>query len=79
MLQHSYIKLIIFPHFVFFTDFDGDDYITSNDLRELITRLTGDQQLTADEMQQLINDVSENKIISTDKLTMYILTKEPSL
>lgn len=47
-------------------DFDGDDYITSGDLRQLITRLTGDQQLSSDEMQQLINDILKEADLDDD-------------
>ncbi len=44
-------------------DFDGDDMISENDLKEVIRKLTGEQQqLTDEDMKQLIDNVS---IIST--------------
>ena len=39
-------------------DFDGDDMISSTDLKEVINRLTGqDHLLTEEQMQQLIDNV----------------------
>ena len=40
-------------------DFDGDDMISSADLKEVINRLTGlDHLLSEEQMQQLIDNVS---------------------
>lgn len=39
-------------------DFDGDDMISSSDLKTVITRLTGENSLNDEEMQQLIDSVS---------------------
>ena len=39
-------------------DFDGDDMISSTDLKEVINRLTGDENtLSEEQMQQLIDNV----------------------
>ena len=38
-------------------DFDEDDMISSDDLKEVVDRLTGDQKLSESEMQQLIDNV----------------------
>ena len=41
-----------------FSDFDGDDLISDEDLRNVIECLTGANKLTDDEMKQLIDNVS---------------------
>ena len=40
-----------------YVDFDGDDMISKDDLRQVIQRLTGEQQLSDDDMEQLIKNV----------------------
>ena len=39
-------------------DFDGDDMISSADLRDVIDCLTGEQKLSEEDMEQLIDNVS---------------------
>lgn len=39
------------------SDFDEDDMISDQDLKEVVDRLTGEQKLSKDEMQQLIDNV----------------------
>ena len=44
--------------FILLLDFDSDDMISSNDLREMINRLTGEEELSETDMNQLIENVS---------------------
>lgn len=48
-------------------DFDGDDVISSDDLKQVINRLTGDQQLSPDDMNQLIQNVFEEADLDDDE------------
>ncbi len=41
-----------------FTDFDGDDMISTDDLRQVINRLTGEPGLDDNEMQQVLDNIS---------------------
>ncbi|KAK7100973.1 calcium and integrin-binding protein 1-like [Littorina saxatilis] len=48
-------------------DFDGDDMISSNDLKEVINRLTGDDNaFTEGEMQLLIDNILEESDLDVD-------------
>ena len=54
LAQQHYTELVLFV-----VDFDGDDMISSADLKEVINRLTGADNLLEEEMmQQLIDNVS---------------------
>ncbi|XP_013404296.1 calcium and integrin-binding protein 1 isoform X3 [Lingula anatina] len=48
-------------------DFDEDDMISSNDLKEVIDRLTGEQRLGEEDMQQLIDNMFRAIDIDGDK------------
>jgi len=39
------------------TDFDGDDMLGENDLREAVKRLTGPDQLAQFELNQLVQNI----------------------
>ncbi|KAK7100069.1 calcium and integrin-binding protein 1-like [Littorina saxatilis] len=48
-------------------DFDGDDMLSSADLKELISRLTGeDNALNEEQMQQLIDNILEEADLDDD-------------
>lgn len=47
-------------------DFDEDDMISSDDLKEVVDRLTGDQKLNENEMQQLIDNILEEADLDDD-------------
>lgn len=47
------------------SDFDEDDMISDQDLKEVVDRLTGEQKLSKDEMQQLIDNVGITCKITT--------------
>lgn len=41
-------------------DFDEDDYIGYEDIKELVNRQTGEETLTAMDLERLIDNVSKN-------------------
>ncbi|KAK3090178.1 hypothetical protein FSP39_009805 [Pinctada imbricata] len=47
-------------------DFDEDDVISSDDLKQVVNRLTGEQQLNEEEMQQLIDNILEEADLDDD-------------
>ncbi|XP_063431242.1 calcium and integrin-binding protein 1-like [Mytilus trossulus] len=47
-------------------DFDEDDMISDQDLKEVVDRLTGEQNLSKDEMQQLIDNILEEADLDDD-------------
>lgn len=47
-------------------DFDEDDMISSDDLKEVVNRLTGEQHLNDEEMQQLIDNILEEADLDDD-------------
>ena len=47
-------------------DFDGDDMISFDDIKELINRLTGEHRLTDEDMDQLINNLCEESDLDDD-------------
>ncbi|XP_069128281.1 calcium and integrin-binding family member 2-like [Argopecten irradians] len=49
-------------------DFDGDDMLSSRDLKEVVDRLTGEgQKLGDEEMQQLIDNIFEEADLDDDE------------
>lgn len=47
-------------------DFDGDDVISVDDLKEVIDRLTGDKKLTEEDMNQLVNNIFDEADLDDD-------------
>lgn len=47
-------------------DFDGDDMLGVDDLKEVINRLTGTNRLSESDMQQLIQNVLEEADLDDD-------------
>lgn len=47
-------------------DFDGDDMLGVDDLKEVVNRLTGDNHLSDNDMQQLIQNVLEEADLDDD-------------
>lgn len=53
-------------HFAF-TDFDGDDMLGLNDLRQVIDRLTGPEQVLSErDMQHLIQNILDEADLDDD-------------
>lgn len=51
----------------YFTDFDGDDMLGLNDLRQVIDRLTGPEQvLSEQDMQHLIQNILDEADLDDD-------------
>lgn len=53
-------------NYIFFTDFNEDDYICENDLKKVIQRLCGDQRLSNENMQALIEKIFEEADLDED-------------
>ena len=53
-------------------DFDGDDMISAEDLKEVINRLTGDQELSEEDMARLIENVRTATITSRENIELNI-------
>ena len=47
-------------------DFDGDDLISLDDIKEIINRLTGNQRLGEEDMKQLIDNIFEEADLDDD-------------
>ncbi|XP_005101818.1 calcium and integrin-binding protein 1 [Aplysia californica] len=63
-------------------DFDGDDLISDEDLKNVIECLTGANKLTEDEMQQLIDNIMEEADLDDDKTLSFaefehVISKAP--
>ncbi|ELT89640.1 hypothetical protein CAPTEDRAFT_187031 [Capitella teleta] len=63
-------------------DFDGDDLISSDDLKQVIDRLTGDQKLPEEDMQQMIENIfGEADLDDDDSLSFaefeHVISKSP--
>lgn len=46
--------------FCFKLDFDEDDFIGYEDIKELVNRQTGEENLTAMDIERLVDNVSKN-------------------
>ncbi|XP_025109694.1 calcium and integrin-binding protein 1-like isoform X2 [Pomacea canaliculata] len=63
-------------------DFDGDDMISSSDLKTVITRLTGENSLNDEEMQQLIDSILKEADLDDDAMLSFaefehVISKAP--
>jgi len=63
-------------------DFDGDDLISDEDLKNVIECLTGANKLTDDEMKQLIDNIMEEADLDDDKTLSFaefehVISKAP--
>lgn len=75
--------LQMFQKFDQFADFDGDDMLGVNDLRQVIDRLTGPEQVLADrDMQHLIQNILDEADLDDDGALSFaefehVVTKSP--
>ncbi|KAG1667032.1 Calcium and integrin-binding protein 1 [Nymphon striatum] len=63
-------------------DFDGDDFIGPDDLKELLARLTGQQKLTEEHIEIVIDNILEEADVDRDGMLAYsefehIISKTP--
>ncbi|XP_074640626.1 calcium and integrin-binding family member 2-like [Tubulanus polymorphus] len=63
-------------------DFDEDDMISENDLREVINRLTGETQLPPADMNQLISNIFDEADLDEDSMLSFaefehVISKAP--
>lgn len=63
-------------------DFDGDEMISSDDLKEVVNRLTGENQLNDDDMEKLLNNIFDEADLDDDKTLSFaefehVISKAP--
>lgn len=56
--------------FFFSKDFDDDDYIGYEDIKELVNRQTGEETLSAMDLERLIDNVSKKSLTSRQRTIM---------
>lgn len=65
-MPSTHLQLFFFNNTVDVSDFDGDDMLGVDDLKEVINRLTGTNRLSGIDMQSLIQNVLEEADLDDD-------------